>query len=242
MKKLLALICIALVTISCKAHAYDKEIRFRGIPWLTFYKDCLNINFNTDYGFNDPKDRGMDGNIWSLTTYYHGTVSSVLPEADYSDFSNTGATFELSAILNKDLNVAGYPVDKLSFSFIEPGTDIVKKQTSDQAQFYAAEYTFDSSTDADVLMPIMLEKLTTLYGDPTVFNPFPNDARYTLPGYIWQGANDTCVILYADRYTFTGNDTTTRDVHIRFAYELAPAIAEQEQAIREFVIKYDGLF
>lgn len=231
MKKLIALLISAvLICTAIPAFAYDKEILFRNIPWKTSYEECMELGFNTSHDFANPKNRGINGTIFSIYTMAcsYG-VPLVPPHEFYDGYRKT--TFSMSCIFNDNIVVAGYNVSSIDADFILPSSSKLGVNSHKDGIFYSAQYKFETKNkDTAAMYASLKSKLTDLYGQPSNFTTKTDDHKTAA----WYGTNNTCAILSLGY----PSDST---LYLCYGLLNVVDMVKDIEAERAYKTQYDGL-
>lgn len=167
------------------ASSTDGEILFRSMPWDTTPNAFANA-ISADAKAANVEWYGMwTETMGQLTAYkddgffFFGTYSVDAPTYEYTAMS-----------LDKALEVGGIPIAWLQAYAVPLNT--AQTKLDDTQIVYASYYlSISKYSDQMALADGLRDKLTSLYGEPTV-------ARSAAPqvNYIWYGANDTYCQLY----------------------------------------------
>ena len=185
-------VLLLLCLMCCVAQAEEpKELTYRNIPWGTSVDKI-----------NDPASvYSYESRLpWEESFLIIPTWRS-LQETDYV------AGYEGAVIGSVNYKVGGYALSRINIYCMYGIRDGKLLKEPSDSEFYAADYVFDV-IDTKAAYENLLSKMTDLYGvgnttqetaDASLY--LPEGKSYSIPQVgsktIWDGANDTHILLYA---------------------------------------------
>lgn len=201
-KSICASVLAASLIFGIPVHAYDKEILFREIPWLTTYKDVKNLmpdnNFYPIYGANIKK--------YPVDDVLYGVFKGDQPD-------NYG--MNVIGSVTPQIDVAGYTTSDVDMYFVFDVSDEEIDFEVDNAKLYGASYTFEAE-NVDGFTGDMLSKLKSIYGEPDNFSEGNDSFQGSSSFYHWSGNNDTELVLKS--FDREDNSSAKDEVHISYAW------------------------
>ncbi len=210
-----------------------KEIIFMDTPWGVSYEE-VNKKF-PDY--NLMCLAGEHYKTMSCDDILLGDYNGI--EFEYSDINIIGSA------LNKEVEIAGYVTSDLKFYFSYTPVDGVITKTEKDTAFYGAQYVF-SPKNLKNMQKDLLEKLTSLYGEPSESNTdsdlWGNKFTYTY----WYGASDTELVLKTQDTSDDSTEIYEDEITISYVWRKGDELLQnasdllKEQAIKEEAEAYDN--
>ena len=184
MKKIFALILTAmLLGLTGTALAYDKKITFQEIPWGSSVEDTIKIL--NDKGFFNPE--------WAeyVNQILMSECGSYIKEREEINAEMSGENSKVLTLLQidhgnqflaDDKKIAGYPVERLEFTFVVNGAESQLVNVG-----IDLEYKNAAETIAD-----LQQKLTSVYG-----NSIHADVLHGIIATdCWMGTDNSIILLY----------------------------------------------
>lgn len=210
-----------------------KEIVFMDTPWGTSCEELKNK-------FPDYKLMCLSGEHYktmSCDAILLGDYKGI--DFEYSDINIVGSA------LNEEVEVAGYVTSDLNFYFSYIPVDGVLTKTEKDSSFYGAQYVF-SPKDLKNMQKDLLEKLTSLYGEPSKSNKdsdlWGNKFTYTY----WYGANDTELVLKTQDSSEDSTELYEDEICISYVWRKGDELLQnasdilKEEAIKKEAEAYEN--
>lgn len=210
-----------------------KEIIFMDTPWGVSYEE-VNKKF-------------PDYNIMCLAGEHYKTMSCddiLLGDYNGIDFEYSDINI-IGSALKKEVEIAGYVTSDLNFYFSYIPVDGVLTKTEKDSSFYGAQYVF-SPKDLKKMKKDLLEKLTSLYGEPSKSNKdsdlWGNKFTYTY----WYGANDTELVLKTQDSSEDSTELYEDEICISYIWRKGDELLQnasdllKKQAIKEEAEAYNN--
>lgn len=185
--------------LSQAVFAYDKEILFRDIPWGSTVDEVSEI-----MGETDPWINPLSGeNIEQIT----GIDVSENPVYDNEDL---GINIDYMDAIDE---VAGYPVSFSTCKYVYiPEGDVIERDP-DKTSLFCAYYDFilrKVDYKVNEMEEDLINKLSSIYGDPDDQISKKGKVNGLLDAELthtyWYGANDTMLVLYAEKVLDSATD------------------------------------
>ena len=184
----------------------DKELLFRDIPWGLSYNE-IEEEYLGEYRFMP-----LHGDFIKTMC-----VDQVLMGDNYSknfEYSDINLICSLSV---GEIGVAGYKADSVHMYYAFLPIDGYLEYELADTSLYGASYTIKPINLADVSADL-LEKLTSLYGDPQYITKDTDLDKVLYTNYCWVGLNGTELVLQTRNTSSCTDDDEQDEIEIAYAW------------------------
>ena len=186
MKKIIALFLAAMMMLGMAgtALAYDEQITFQEIPWGSSVEETIKLL--NEKGFLDPEWAEYVNQVLIPESGYYIKKREEINAEMSGDNGKVLTLLQIdrgNLFLAEDKRIAGYPVERLEFTFVVNGAE-------SQLVDVGIDLKYENAAEA---IADLQQKLTSVYGNSKHADVFYG----TIATDCWIGADNSIILLYS---------------------------------------------